>query len=122
MSFEETLNLSFQNLSQFIILYFQNKDDSLLRDAKDFFCSFINSVRKLERVENIEQLLTLLKRNGLYAGYDRAALRVFLKIIHEDEFSELVEKHNELLNKNSGVVEPIRNIYGKFNLIIIHLY
>lgn len=113
MSSEERLELSFQNLTKFIISYFQNKDDSLLREAKDFFSSFINSVRQLERVENIHQLLTLLKRNGLFGAHECSSLRIFMKVIHEEEFSKLVGEHNALLNSSTGPEEPIKNVYGK---------
>jgi hypothetical protein len=122
MSNEESLGLSFQNLTQFIISYFQNKDDSLLRDTKDFFSSFISSVRQLERVENIHQLLALLKRNGLFGAHECSSLRVFLKVIPEDEFSKLVEKHNKLLNSSTAPEEPAKNVYGKNSLKFSQFY
>lgn len=113
MNHQENLNSSFEVLTQFIITYFQNKDDSLLRDAKDFFSSFIDSPRTLEKIENINQLLAVLRRKGHCTPFDRIVTRIFMKVISDDEFSKLVERHNALLNSIPGVHEPIKNIYGK---------
>lgn len=113
MSIEEKLESSFQNITQYIISYFQNKDDSLLNEVKDFFSSFINSVRKLEQVENVHQLLALLKRNGLFEAHECSSLRIFLKVIHEEDFAKMVGDHNVLLNSSTSAEEPRTNIYRK---------
>lgn len=109
------VQLSFEKLNNYISAYFQNNDESsLLCDAKEYFSSFINSTRKLERIQNIEDLLKLLKRNGLFNAYYRNSFRVFSKIIIDNNFDELVQGHNALLNTLPNVDQPLKNIYGKF--------
>jgi hypothetical protein len=102
---------SFLQLNDKVINYFQNNCESL-QAAKELFL-FLSSTRQLEQIDSIQKLLKALKRKGLYdANECRTTLRIFLKIIIDDDFANMVESHNHLLSQ-SHVEEPLRNIYGK---------
>lgn len=113
---DSDIQLSFEQLNQFILAYFENNDESsLMRDVKLNFSSFINSKRKLESIRNVDDLLKLLKRKGLYDPHDRKSLRIFSKTIIDENFEKMVEAHNALLNKLPHLDEEnsSTNKYGK---------
>lgn len=116
-----TIELSFQKLNKSILTYYNNnKDDSPMRDAREFFSSFINSTRQLEKCVKIEDLLRLLRRRGFFNPYDRNTLRIFVKFINDENYEKLVSEHYELLNSSEAEEEePVRNIYGKELIIRI---
>lgn len=112
------IQINFENLNESIITYFQNNDDSLA-DAKELFSTFINSNRQLERVKNVENLLELLKRVGQYGSHKFNTFRVFQKIINDERYKELVQKHKQLLNSQpSGSEVKLKNYYGRTFLVI----
>jgi hypothetical protein len=101
---------SFGRLNEKIIMHFRSNDESLLIDAKELFSSFIKSNRQLQRVQNIEQLLTMLQRRDIYGPYEFNAFKIFQKIIFDDEFITLVADHQSLL---ATAQDPISNQYGR---------
>ncbi|KAG5682445.1 hypothetical protein PVAND_011797 [Polypedilum vanderplanki] len=100
---------SFEQINEKIVIHFNKNIGNLLNEAKDFFSSFINSNRQLNKVHNIEQLLKLLQRRGIYNAYEFTGLRIFQKIILDDEFNALVKAHQSMLSTSQ---ELLSNIYA----------
>lgn len=114
------IELNFEKINKNILVYFQNNDDSLLHEAKELFSAFIDSNRQLRAVKNIEQLLKLLKRRGLYGAHEFNTLKMFKKIIVDENFTELVINHQSLLMLESQSEEALKNCYGIYQNL--HLY
>lgn len=107
------IDLNFKKLNENILKYFRNNDESL-DGAKELFSSFIQSNRQLESVKNIQQLLALLQRRGLYSPTEFNTFRIFQKIIDDESFSSLVAKHQELLKSYEKKADSnITNKYGE---------
>jgi hypothetical protein len=106
------IDQNFDKIHGNVISYFESNDESLLDDAKQLFSTFINSNRQLQRVKNVRQLLLLLQRRELLGPLEFNMLRIFQKIISDDEFFELVARHQSLLHQSA--LEPSLNFnhYG----------
>ncbi|CAO1398904.1 unnamed protein product [Diamesa hyperborea] len=102
------LEKSFNNIDLLIKrIISKNSDD--LQGVKELFKDWIGSNRQMERIKTIDQLLDLLKRRAFYGIYEFNSLKLVRKLIHNEEFSELVDRHHALLRNN-----PTRDLVNKY--------
>lgn len=74
-------------------------DSSSLAEAKVIWWEWIKSNRQMENIENIDDLLKLLKRRGIYHALEYNAFRVFKKVIHQASFHALVESYKLVIEQ-----------------------
>lgn len=80
-------------------------------DAKSLLRELINSTRLYERTNNLEDLLKLLRRRGLYNKQELSALSVLKTVVDDENFTALLTKHQNLLS--SFQQHESSNIYGE---------
>lgn len=105
------LEINFAQLDNYIRI--SVNDEQSLIAAKQLCESWINSNRQMEKITNIEQLLNILKRRGLYNESEYNILKVLRKIIHDPVFFDMVD-HQKLLLSYRQEQPSLQNIYGKW--------
>lgn len=94
------------------------KDASTLMEAKQFWESWIQSNRQMEKIITIDQLLTLLKRRGHYNLAEYNAFKVFKKIINDPTFNDMIDHHKVLVRKDPVL---LKNVYGTSTYCLIQV-
>ena len=102
------LELNFERLDKYIRSTIN--DESSVTEATEVWSSWINSNRQIEKITNVDQLLKLLERRGIYNQEEYNVFKVFKKIIHDPVFDDMVECHKILLKQH--VSSNPRNVYG----------
>lgn len=107
------LQENFEKLNASIVEYVRaNNESQLVQELKEVFEQWIDSKRQLRNITTVEQLLAILKQRGLYKPEELYVFRGFKKIFNDQNFSDLVEKHHNLLKKNATGAESQSNFYG----------
>lgn len=88
-----------------------------LQGVKELFKDWIGSNRQMERIKTIDQLLELLKRRAFYGIYEFNSLKLLRKLIQNEEFSELIDRHHALLRNH-----PTRELVNTYGELLELLY
>ena len=104
------LERSFNNIDLSIKRIISSNSNDL-QEFKELFRDWIGSNRQMERIKTIDQLLDLLKRRAFYGIYEFNSLKLIRKLIQNEEFSELVDRHHSLLRNNT--TRDLVNRYGE---------
>lgn len=112
------LETSFNNIDLLIRRNISNNNNDL-DSVKELFKDWIGSNRQMERIKTIDQLLELLKRRAFYGLYEFNSLKLIRKLIQNEEFSELVDRHHALLRNNP--TPDLINRYGELFILSCEL-
>lgn len=105
------LEISFHSIDLFIKRNIPNNSNDLLQGVKELFIDWIGSSRQMEKIKTIDHLLELLKRRSFYGIYEFNSLKLIRKLIQNQEFSELIDRHHALLRNNPA--PSLVNRYGE---------
>lgn len=110
------LERSFNNIDLLVkrIMSINSND---LQGVKELFKDWIGSNRQMERIKTIDQLLELLKRRAFYGIYEFNSLKLLRKLIQNEEFSELIDRHHALLRNH-----PTRELVNTYGELLELLY
>lgn len=107
----------YSNLKRQIVVAFGNKDThkDLLKTVKNIFEADINSVRRLESIQTIGQLLKTLELRGLLWDDNIQPLKDIANAIESYDLLRKLTSYEELY-----IPREYSNLYGKYPCYYVH--